>query len=47
MANTKQTSPRIAKLASKVLRNPKSGKDIKKLAGSALSQTKTPNKRGK
>ena len=45
MANTKQTSPKIASLAGKVLGNPKSGKIAKKLAATALSQTRQGNKR--
>lgn len=45
MANTKQTSPKIASLAGKVLSNPKSGKVAKKLAATALSQTRQGSKR--
>ena len=37
--NTKQTSAKVAKAASKVLSNPKSGKAAKSAAASALSQT--------
>lgn len=40
MANKKQTSPRVAKVASKVLRDGRSGKSSKTCAGSALSQTR-------
>ena len=36
--NTKETFPKIAKLASKTLSNPIAGKAAKRLAGSALSQ---------
>ena len=38
MASRKVTSPRMAKVASKVLKNPKAPKTSKALAGSALSQ---------
>ena len=38
--NTKQTSKKVATIASKILRNPKSTKDEKKVAGSDLAQTK-------
>lgn len=37
--NTRQTSPKAAKAAGKVLANPKSTKAAKTAAGSALSQT--------
>jgi hypothetical protein len=37
--NTKQTSPAAATAASKVLQDDKAGRDDKKAAGSALSQT--------
>jgi hypothetical protein len=40
MVNRKQTSPRIAELASKILRNPKASKQNKALAGSALVQAR-------
>lgn len=43
--NKKQTSPSVASKAGKVLSNPKSSKTSKSIAGSALSQTKTPNKK--
>jgi len=39
----KQTSKRVAKVASRALRNPKSSKTTKTLAGTALSQA--PKKR--
>jgi len=42
MAKSGQTSPKMAKLASKVLTNPNSSSTAKKLAGSVLSQA--PNK---
>jgi hypothetical protein len=41
MANKKQTSPRVATLAARTLANPHAGKQLKKLAGSALSQANT------
>ena len=37
--NNKQTSSRVAKAASRVLRDGRTGKDSKSAAGSALSQT--------
>lgn len=40
MANKKQTSKRVATIASKILKSKKSNKSCKKVAGSALSQTK-------
>jgi hypothetical protein len=40
------TSPKVATLASKVLRNPNSSKTAKTLAGSALAQKPAPRKRG-
>ncbi len=43
MAKSGQTSKPMAKVASKVLRNPNSSATSKKLAGSVLSQA--PNKR--
>ena len=42
--NTKQTSKKIATLASKVLKDNRYGSKSKSLAGSALSQAK-PNKK--
>ena len=45
--NTKVSSDQVASLASKVLRNPKSSKAAKTLAGSVLSQSqagKNPKK---
>ena len=38
MANKKQTSPRVARLAARTLANPHAGKKLKELAASALSQ---------
>lgn len=38
--NTKQTSNKIATIASKILRDPKSTPEMKKVAASDLSQTK-------
>lgn len=40
MKNTKQTSSSVAKIASKILRNDGYSPSAKKVAGSALSQTK-------
>lgn len=38
--NSKQTSRSVAKAASRILRNKSSSKDAKKVAGSALAQTR-------
>jgi len=38
--NAKQTSPKVARLASKALRDGRSGSRTKSIAGSALSQTR-------
>ncbi len=38
--NTKQTSPKVASTASKLLQSNRTGKATKSVAGSALSQTK-------
>lgn len=38
--NTKQTSKKVAKTASKILTDGRYGKNAKSVAGSALSQTK-------
>jgi hypothetical protein len=43
--NKKQTSPKIAKKASEILRDKKSTKKEKSVAGSALSQTRTKKKK--
>ena len=40
MANRKQTSKRVAKKASKILRDNRYSKNSKSAAGSALSQTR-------
>lgn len=40
MVNKRQTSPSVASKASELLRNPKTPKAVKSVAGSALSQTK-------
>lgn len=44
MANKKQTSKRVAKTASEILRGSNYGKKSKSVAGSALSQTKSTKK---
>ncbi len=44
MANKKQTSPKAAKAASKVLSDGRTGKASKAAAGSALSQTPSSKK---
>jgi len=40
MANKKQTSKAVAKVASKILKDGRTSKTSKTVAGSALSQTK-------
>lgn len=49
--NTEQTSKKVASLASKILRDPKSTKKEKSVAASALTQApnkkKTPSRRKK
>lgn len=45
MANKKQTSKSVASKASKILRDGRSSKISKSVAGSALSQTKTSKKK--
>jgi hypothetical protein len=45
MAKNEKTSPKAGKAASTVLRDPKSGKDAKTAAGSALSQRPDKKKR--
>ena len=45
MANKKQTSKSVATKASKILRDGRSSKISKSVAGSALSQTKTAKKK--
>jgi hypothetical protein len=47
MANRKQTSGDISKLASETLRNPNASSTAKSLAASALSQTSTGKETGK
>lgn len=42
--NTKQTSPKIATKASKILRDPNSTKDEKSVAASDLAQTRKKEK---
>lgn len=44
MANKKQTSKAVATKASKLLRDGRTSKTTKSVAGSALSQTKTSKK---
>lgn len=45
MVNRKQTSKSVATKASKILRDGRSSKNSKSVAGSALSQTKTTKKK--
>jgi hypothetical protein len=45
--NTKQTSPKVASEASKILQNPKSTKTEKSVAASDLSQAGGKKKTGK
>lgn len=42
--NSKQTSKKVATIASKILRDGRYGKVAKSVAGSALAQTKTGKK---
>lgn len=44
--NTKQSSAKVAKLASETLRNPKASATAKELAGSVLAQTSSPKQTG-
>lgn len=44
--NTKQTSKSVGSLASKTLQDPSASATAKKLAGSVLSQSRTPNQTG-
>lgn len=44
--NPKQTSPKVAKIASKLLSNPKTPAAVKKVAASDLSQAR-PHKKKK
>jgi hypothetical protein len=43
--NSKQTSPKVAKIASKLLRNPKTPAAVKKVAGSDLAQARPSKKK--
>jgi len=43
--NVKQTSPKVAKIASKLLRDPKTPKAVKKVAGSDLAQARPHKKK--
>ena len=43
--NKKQTSPKVATKASKLLRDGRTSKTTKSVAGSALSQTKSTKKK--
>lgn len=43
--NRKQTSPKVAHTASKVLKDDRFSKASKSCAGSALSQTRTPSRK--
>jgi hypothetical protein len=45
LVNRKQTSKSVATKASKILRDGRSSKNSKSVAGSALSQTKTAKKK--
>lgn len=45
MANKKQTSPRVASKASKILRDGRTSARSKSVAGSALSQTRKSGKK--
>ena len=46
MAKNEKTSPKVASLASAILRNPKSPKKVKAVAASALTQA-ADKKKGK
>lgn len=45
MPNKKQTSPKVASKASKLLTSPATKPAVKSVAASALAQTKTPKKK--
>ena len=45
LANKKQTSKKIASIASKILKDKRYSKASKSVAGSALAQTKTSKKK--
>lgn len=47
MARNERTSPRVARLASKVLRDPKATPAEKSAAGSALTQARDKGNRGR
>jgi len=47
MASNEKTSKKVASKASKILRNPKSSKAAKSVAGSALTQAPDKKKRRK
>lgn len=47
MANPKQTSDEVSKLAAQTLRDPNASATAKKLAGSALAQSSSPKQTGK
>lgn len=45
MAKNEKTSPKVAKIASKLLRNPKTPKEVKTVAASALTQAADKKKK--
>jgi hypothetical protein len=45
MAKNEKTGKSVASTAGKLLSNPKSSKDVKKVAGSALTQTSDKGKK--
>ena len=45
MGKNEKTSPRVAKIASKLLKDPKTSKDVKSVAASVLTQA--PDKKKK
>lgn len=45
MAKNEKTSPKVAKIASKLLRNPKTPKEVKIVAASALTQASDKKKK--
>jgi hypothetical protein len=45
MSRNEKTSTKVATIASKLLKNPKSSKDIKSVAASALTQTQNKTSR--
>ena len=45
MAKNEKTSPKVAKIASKLLRNPKTPKEVKSVAASALTQAADKKKK--